>query len=823
MKKLGFLVLFALWGTILQAQTSVKGTVTGENGNAIVGASVALLETYQGAFSGDDGKFEILQVKPGNYSIQVSYLGYEKQIDSITVGSDPLDLNFSLTPNALVTDEIVVSATRAGSGDPIASTDLDKKELERNNVGQDMPYVLRLTPSVVTTSDAGAGIGYTSIRIRGSDATRINVTMNGIPINDAESQGVWWVNMPDLVSSVDGIQVQRGVGSSTNGAGAFGGSIKMQTNQLKDKPYGEVALGGGSFNTQRASVGFGTGLIGKHFTVDGRLSTITSDGYMDRASSDLKSYYLSAAYVGKNTSLRLITFAGKEKTYQAWNGIPGRYLDSARTFNPYDYDNEVDNYGQTHYQALFTQKISDAWSANINLHYTDGGGYFEQYKGDQYNDLLNKGGKEDLADYGMAPVIIGGDTITQTNLIRRRWLDNDFYGTVFSLNYDKGGKLKATLGGGWNQYVGKHYGEVIWSEYSSNSQIRHRYYDNDATKNDFNVYAKANYLVAKFITISADLQYRNVFYEFTGVDDQGNPLRQTDQLNFFNPKAGLMVRLNSVNELYASASMANREPNRDDYTENTASNRPKPEQMIDYELGYNLKMKKLRANLNFYYMDYTDQLVVTGELNDVGSAKKINVPKSYRTGLEMIIGVAPLNWLELNANATISTNKIESFTSYHDDWSTGEQVAVTRNNTDIAFSPNVISGGELLFKLLDDQGVKYRYDLNASLLGKYVGPQYIDNTQNDNRKLDGYFVSDLRLEFRVRKWLFKEVVASFQVNNLLSEEYVSNAWSYSFRSPGFDPSSGDPYVNHEGGDRYNMIGYMPNATRNFLFGLTFKL
>lgn len=825
MKRLGFVILTVIGVYNTFAQASIEGVIKNSDGENLIGASISIGNSYLGTTSNIDGAYKIENIDSGQTILNIHYLGYNDVSDTFNLKSGATTRNITLTKKAFIADEFVVSAIRSSDHAPIAQVTLSEKDIEENNQGQDLPYIIKLTPSVVTTSDAGAGVGYTGIRLRGSDATRINVTVNGIPLNDPESQGVWWVNMPDFASSINSLQIQRGVGTSTNGAGAFGGSINMQTNELNAAPYSELNLSGGSFGTARANVKFGTGTVGKGFSMDGRLSKIKSDGYIDRASSDLESYYFSGAYHSKKASIRLITFGGHERTYQAWNGVPQRFLDTARSFNPYDYENEVDDYQQQHYQLLTTFEISKNWTTNVNFHYTKGAGYFEQYKGDKYNSLLNYGSKEDLSDYNLDPVITDkGDTITQTNLIRQRWLDNDFYGAVFSVNFDAGKKLKATIGGAANQYIGNHFGKVIWSEYASNGQIDHEYYRNDATKNDVNIYGKANYQATKTINVFADLQYRMVYYEYSGIDNKGKELRQNSKLNFWNPKLGLNYKLDNSNELYASAAIANREPNRDDFINNSSEKQPKSEQLFDVELGYNLRHKILAFNVNLFYMDYKDQLVVTGELDDVGSAKRVNTPKSFRRGIELIFGIKPkknLDFFEFNMNATFSQNKIEEFTQYKDNWSTGVQTQVTHNNSDLAFSPSIISSQELKFWILKSQNNK-RHDLSISLIGKYIGEQYMDNTQNENRKLNAYYSNDIRIDYNLKDLLFKEIGIYASINNVFDQKYVSNAWTYSFESPGYNPVPDDKYVNAEGGDNYNMIGYFPNATRYFLVGLRLK-
>lgn len=806
----------------LHAQVNLSGKVVDPNGSPIFGANVGILNTYRGTSTNIDGTFSIKNIQVNPCTLKVSFIGY-KSMSQVIDSNARDEITINLNPNTIMTDEFTVSATRANDKTPIAYVDMDKEEIEKRNNGQDLPYMIKLTPSVVTTSDAGAGVGYTGIRIRGSDASRINVTINGIPINDPESQGVWWVNMPDLASSASSIQIQRGVGTSTNGAGAFGGSVNIQTNDLKTDPYGELNLSGGSFGTLKSNAAFGTGLLNDHWSVDGRLSQITSDGYIDRASSDLQSYYFSGGFQGKRQSIRLVTFGGKEKTYQAWNGVPSRYLANNRTFNPYDYKNEIDNYSQQHFQLLTNWQLSDNLNLSVNGHYTKGAGYFEQYKGDQFNALLNYGSKANLSDYGMGPYYIGGDTITSANLIRRKWLDNDFYGAVFSLNYNSGKKLNATLGGAANQYLGKHYGEVIWSEYAVGSNLGDRYYENDATKNEFNIYGKANYQLNSQWNLFGDLQFRQVYYQFEGLDTLGNPETQAVELPFVNPKAGVSYSFKEKNTLYASLAVGNREPNRTDYTQNNSKNQPQSEQMIDYELGYTYAGNKLRFNSNAYYMNYTNQLILTGQLDDVGDPKRINVPLSYRAGIELTAGwrISPL--FDWTGNLTYSQNKIKEFTAYVDDWSTGLQQAVVYQNTNIAYSPDVIASQELVMHVLKDKGNRLKSDLDIAFVGKHIGKQFIDNTSNAHRQLDEYTVFDLRVDYRIRTSFLKELGLYANVQNLLATEYVSNAWSYAFSSPGYDPTPDDPYVNSEGGDNYNMIGNFPNAKRYFILGLRLKI
>ncbi len=723
-------------------------------------------------------------------------------------------------------DEFEVTTNRVGEKSPVAHENISKEEIEVNNHGVDLPILLDQATSVVTTSDAGAGVGYTGIRVRGSDATRVNITINGIPFNDAESQGAYWVNMPDISSSTDDIQIQRGVGASSTGASAFGASINLSTLSTinANKPYGEISNSYGSFNTLKNTIKLGTGLIDGKWNFEGRLSKVASDGFIDRASSDLNSYYLSGSYLGEKTSIQAVVFSGQEVTYQAWNGIPLSFLennsDSGKTYNPYEYENEVDNYNQSHYQLHFTNKPNKNLKLNASLHYTRGIGYFEQYKGIGQNASLNYFSQESLSDYGLQDVITNsGDTISETDLIRRRWLDNHFYGIVYSAEYNAD-NFQFTLGGGANQYLGGHYGEVIWAQYASNSNIRHRYYDNDATKNDINVYGKLNYDLNSNFSAYVDLQQRFVSYDFTGLDQDGSELDQTSEISFFNPKVGFNYSLNEKTSLYAFAGLGNKEPSRDDFTESTPNNRPSHESLLDIELGYRYFSETVSFSANFYNMQYNNQLILTGELNDVGSAVRVNIPDSYRRGLELTGSFQLMDKLLWRVNATFSENKIAEFNEFIDNWDTGVKDSVTHTNTNIAFSPFITGGSQLIFTPFNsvENG-----KLDLALVTKYVGDQFIDNTSSEYAKLDAYLVNDFRVSYTVKTKLFKEIVISSWVRNLFNQNYISNAWVYRFNTTG-DPTAYDPYANSEGSgtDSYNQIGAFNQAGINFFIGLKLK-
>ena len=767
-----------------QAQFSISGTVSDAEGGTLPGAAITLEGTYKGTFTDATGTFQLTSLKQGPVSVRVSLLGYEAQTQTLELTQDAT-LSIRLQKTAVAVDEVVVSATRANQKSAIAYTDVVRRDLNKLNLGQDIPQLLNFTPSIVTTSDAGSGVGYTGIRIRGSDATRVNVTLNGIPYNDAESQGTFFVNMPDFASSVSSIQIQRGVGTSTNGAGAFGASVNIQTNKLETKPYAETNLSAGSFGTRKMNVLAGTGLLNNHFVVDARLSKIDSDGYIDRAFSHLKSFYLSGGYYTDKSFVRLNVFSGQEQTYQAWNGVPENLLRTNRTYNAFTYDNQTDNYQQDNYQLIGSHELSKNWRANLSFFYTRGKGYYEEYRPENA-----------FSAYGLPNVVIGDSIIQRTDLIRRLWLDNDFYGTVFSLDYNSFGKLTANIGGGWNQYQGAHYGEIIWARVAGNTNIRERYYNDDATKTDFNLYAKAFYQFSPRVNGFVDAQVRTVNYSFLGFNSQLQNVQQDASLTFFNPKAGFTYTLNDRSSAYASVGVGHREPNRNDYTQSTPASRPQAEQLIDYEAGYKVQRTNLAFTANVYYMNYRNQLVLSGQLNDVGAANRVNVPVSYRTGVELEAGARLAKQLRWNVNVTFSQNKINNFTEYLDNFDNGEQQSRLYSKTDISFSPNVVAGSQLLFTPAKG--------LELSLLSKYVGKQYLDNTSNESRKLNPYFTNDIRLIYSFKPRFAQEIAFTLLVNNVLNELYESNGYTYAYISEGRVTADN---------------GYYPQAGRNFLAGV----
>ncbi len=699
--------------------------------------------------------------------------------------------------------QILVKNTWATDFTPVTFKNFTAQKLEKNDFGQDLPYLLQNTPSVVVTSDAGSGVGYTGFRIRGSDPTRVNVTVNGIPYNDAESQQVYWVDMPDIFSSTESVQIQRGVGTSANGAGAFGASINLNTNTLQLEKGAEIKTTIGSFGTKRLTLKRATG-IHKGFSMDAKFSKINSDGYIDRASSDLMAYDFGLSWVGKKNSLRFNFIDGHERTYQAWYGLPIQLLDTQRTFNPAGtekadspYANQVDDYAQTHYQLFYNQVITNTINFNIADFATKGKGFYEEYKHEQA-----------LADkYG----IVSKDT---SDAVQRRWLDNWFYGTVWGLHYQKN-KMDATLGGGYTVYDGNHFGTLIWSAVpQKNTNFPHRWYADNGLKKDFNVYGKINYLLHPKLNAYVDLQYRKVSYDFIGQDQNKKELAQSVSLNFFNPKVGLMYVIDSKSSIYTTFGIANREPNRDDYVQSSPESRPKSERLQNLEIGWKYQTKKAYFNANIYDMHYQNQLVLTGEINDVGAANRVNVLKSYRVGLELEAGYAWKKWIA-NANLTLSQNKILNFVQYVDDWDTGEQHREGIAKTNIAYSPNVIGSYELEYH--------FSKKLNISFLGKHVGKQYLDNSSSEVASLAAYHLNDVRASYDFAFTKKIKASLSLQVSNIFDQHYSSNAWTYAFRSANYDPTPDDPYsIKERNAGNYRLVGLFPQAGRNFLVGFKIK-
>jgi len=796
------LSLIAMFAIVLiaRAQSRLEGTITGHAQVLLEGVNLIAGEDHRfGATTDRQGHFSIQGLWSGPVRVRLSYLGYLPIDTVLLLNAGSNTFNTALVPGAILLGEAEVSALRAGDRAPFARSMVTREEIQRMNTGVDLPYLLDLQPGVVVTSDGGTGIGYTAMRIRGSDATRTNITLNGVPFNDAESQGAFLVNLPDLASSAEDIEIQRGVGTSTNGPAAFGASINLRTTAVQRDPWGLLSVSGGSYNTQRYAVSAGTGLLGatdaSKFSLDMRLSSITTDGYVDRASADLKSYFLQGAWESAThrSSLRFITFRGKELTYQAWAGVDPAILDTNRTFNPYSYANEVDNYDQTHYQLLFDQRIGEKVGLNITLFRVLGQGYYEQFRE-----------ADRLSTYGIAPAVINGDTITRTDIIRRRWLDNTLTGANISADI-KLGAHRLVLGGNFSDYGGDHFGEVIWARYAGDLDIRDRYYDNDARKTDANAFAKLNYAVSEKLDVYGDAQVRRVDYSFLGFNNDLENITQQVGYTFFNPKAGVLWRVHEGGRAYASFAVANREPNRNDLEETTPQSRPTSERLLDYELGYERRSGRFSAGLNAYYMDYTDQLVLTGELNDVGAALRTNVAESYRAGLELMWAWQPLQRLSWRANAAVSTNKVRNFREYVDDWDIGGQRIIDHGTTDLAFSPAVVAGSELRFRIwsVPDKG-----DADITFITKYVGRQFMDNTGSSDRMIDAFLVNDLRLNVDLPTLKStRGIQFNFTVRNLFNELYESNGWVYSY---------------FENDRRMEMIGLFPQAPLNVLGGVSVR-
>lgn len=731
---------------------------------------------------------------------------------------------------------VEVTSTRATTTTPMAFTNVTTEQLKKENFGQDLPYLIGMTPSAITTSDAGAGIGYTSLRVRGTDATRINVTTNGIPMNDAESHAVFWVNMPDFSSSVKDIQIQRGVGTSTNGAGAFGASVNMQTSDFSLKPYAEFNGSYGSFNTHKETVKVGTGLIDGHWAFGARLSNIGTDGYINRAKVNLNSYYLQGGYFTGNTSIKFITFGGKERTYHAWYYATKDQMEMfGRRFNPCGYmyvtdkngtvhsqneyttdynskeiynimqnggsmkfyDDQTDNYIQNHYQLLFNHSFSNTWNVSTALHYTKGEGYYQEYKGNAK-----------LKEYGLQPYTLNNDVIKKSDLVRKKEMENWFGGGVFSLNYS-GDRLSASLGGGLNRYDGNHFGRILWiKNYVGALDPDQEYYRNKGTKNDGNIYVKANYNLGGGLNAYADLQYRHITYKINGANDHwyndANAMQQLDineKFDFFNPKAGLYWQINSNNQLYASFSVAHKEPTRNNYTDGKISTHPTSERLFDYELGYTFANSWFNAGANLYYMNYKNQLIPTGEVNEVGEAIAANMPKSYRAGVELMAGIKLPCGFQWDVNATLSKNRIKNFVEtlygYDDNGNDLPAVTINHGTTHISFSPDLIFNNRF--------GYSYK-GMEISLQSQYVGKQYLSNADIADHKLDAYFVSNLNMGYTFKLPHTKSVTVGCTIYNLFNEEYENNGWAYSYYTNNVNNRVNQSYYAAQAGT--NVLGHI---------------
>jgi len=813
-----FIISFLVQFTVFAQDYELSGVITdAERNEPLPGATILVKGTQQGTTTNEDGRFNLRAINEPQVVLLISYVGYQSIERKVNIKEEN-SIKVALQSETITGKEVIVYAQRTY---PVTKTVVKSKDLEKQNLGQDIPQLLNFTPSIVTTSDAGGGVGYTGMRIRGSDPQRINVTINGIPLNDSESHGVFWVNMPDFASTVSDITIQRGVGTSVNGAGAFGASVNMNTQMPTEETYVSIDNSIGSFNTRRHNIELNTGKIGKGFSFYGRLSKINSDGFVDRSGVDMSSYYISGNYKTDKSNFTLNVFSGNEITQQAWWGVPEARLNGdvegmqqyianngltqaqadnllnsdSRTYNYYIYDNEIDNYGQDHYQFLYNTTINSQWNLNTALHYTRGKGYFEQAK---YED--------DLADYQLEYPVIGNDTVTDSDIIVQRWLDNHFYGGIASINYrsktsiDGTAKLDFIAGGGWNRYIGDHFGEVIWARtLPGNAETDQRYYFSDAVKTDANFYTKASYQAVRGLFLFGDIQIRQVNYTTQGTDNDLRSIDVEDRLTFFNPKFGATYYWGN-NELYASFAIANKEPNRSDYIDAIPGTTPKHETLRNLEVGFARNSSNFAWAVNYYLMDYKNQLVPTGAVNDVGAAIRTNIPSSYRTGIELQAQVNLFDKLNWNANATFSRNINRNFTELIIDYADFSYISNDLGDTDIAFSPNIIAGSQLAYQPFKGAEI--------ALLSKYVGQQYLDNTANEDRILPAYFTNDIRLSYVFEPSFAKEIGIDLLVNNILNEEYEANGYTYAY-------AFGEFIVRED--------HFYPQAGTNFLLRLRVKL
>jgi iron complex outermembrane receptor protein len=811
MKRIGLILALQLFAAVVFAQFSLTGSVKDDKGEPLIGANVSLGNTIDRTTTGNQGEFRFLNLRKGKYTLSVTYIGFNSFSKDLNI-IESIDLDIALNPSSVLTEEILVSASRAGEKSPVAFTNIGKEEIKKANLGQDIPYLLSYTPSFVATSDAGNGVGYTNFRIRGTDLNRINVTINGIPMSDAESHSTYFVDIPDLAASAENIQIQRGVGNSTNGAGAFGATIDLQTSTIHPLAHAGYNSSAGSFATFRNNLSAGTGLINGKFAVDASLSKITSAGFIDRGKSDLKSFFLSGGYFTENTILKATIFSGFEETYQAWNGVPSVRLQNdfegmnryeehylytpeetqnminsdSRTYNLYTYKNQVDHYQQDNYQLHFSHKFSPYLNLNTAAFYTYGRGYYEQFKADQK-----------YAEYQLPNPVINGVTLKKTDLIRRKWLDNDFYGLTFSLNYKRVNNT-LSFGGGATIYDGRHFGKVIWTKLAGEAPYDHEWYRGTGVKRDMNLFGRYTIQLSEKLGATADLQYRHINYALDGTDDNLRNIEQLHKYSFFNPKIGIFYVPGVNQEAYLNFSRANREPNRDNFVDaDPTGKQPASETLNDFESGYKFKSANLILGVNLYWMSYINQLILTGQINNVGSPIMTNVERSFREGAEFMAGIKIHKDLQWNVNATFSRNKISDFTEYVEDWDNGGLKSNPVGRSDLAFAPQLTASSVVSCHLFENMELR--------LLSNYVGKQYIDNTASNDRRLDAYLVNSFNVDYRLAQRLFKVLRFSLLINNIFNEAYESNAWVYSY---------------YYEGKRNKMDGYFPQAGTNFMLGVS---
>ena len=773
----------------------ISGIVSDEKGNPLPGAGITVENTFLGTYSGSDGSFLLKISKDGIYNLKFSFTGYQTVYREVNL-KNRYTLNVNLVPKETMTEEIIVNGTRAGARTPVTFTNVGNEIIKKGNNGQDIPYLIGLTPSLVETSETGTGIGYTGLRIRGTDGSRINVTLDGIPLNDAESQQVFWVDLPDLASSVDNIQVQRGVGTSSNGSGAFGASLNIESISPDNLPFAELSTTMGSFNTSKNMIMAGTGLLAKKFAFLMRYSDLKSDGYIERTGVSNRSAYLSGVFRTGNSRLKANLILGEEHTGISWWGVPKEMLSTDRRFNPageytdengikHYYDNESDNYKQNHFQLIYSLNINKYTLLNTSFHYTFGKGYYEEYREDQA-----------FSDYGLPSVMIGSTQIDLTDLIRRKWMANDFTGIVYSLNY-KRNKIDAVLGGGMNIYKGDNFGRIIWMRDAGNTEKDWEWYLNSSAKSELNIYTKINYKLTERLNGFGDFNYRYINYRMTGTDDDLRSLSVNHTFNFLNPKAGIFYTISAKQDAYLSFAVGHKEPTRSDYKEASGDTKatPLPETLYDAEAGYNLRSEKIAIGINGYEMTYKYQLVPTGELSDVGYPVMTNVKNSYRTGVEFTASVKPIPVVNWQFNCTLSRNKIPDFTEYYQDYITAENSNVYKSknlgNVDIAYSPSLIASSDVV--------LNFSEKFKMHFITKYVGEQYFDNTMSEQRMLDPYLVNNVRLDYNPQIINIKNINIQLFINNIFNNKYENNAyggnwyedgkentWSYFFPQAGIN-------------------------------------
>lgn len=809
MKK--YIILFTLICVTsnIFSQIVINGKVTDNKDNVLSGATITLSNSTSGTITNKDGFYSLSVSKNDSYTLICSYVGYISDTNTINFNEE-MQCNFILQEANIHTEEIIVQAIKANETTPVAQTNLSKLDIEKSNFAADIPFLLESTPSVVSSSENGTGIGYTGLRIRGTDISRINVSINGIPLNDAESQGVYWVDLPDFASSVEDIQIQRGVGTSSNGAAAFGASINFQTKDYSKTPYAELSSTLGSFNTFKRNISVGTGLLKNHFSIDVRYSKLNSDGWIERGKSDHESFYISGIYKDEKNMLRATVLSGEEHTGITWWGVPDYMMSTNRQYNPSGkyidslgneahYDNETDNYWQNHYQLHFSRIFSEYFNANISAHYTSGKGYYDEY----IAETDDWGSDNSFANYGL-PNVLGSDTVfTKTDMIRQKWMKNNFYGYTLSLNYAKN-KISASIGSSFNIYNGNHYGLINWTKINSSTPKDYEWYNNDGKKQDFMVFGKIRYELLKNVFAFVDLQYRNINYSMNGIDDDLINFDTTFVWNFFNPKAGIFYKLGKNQTIFASYAQANREPSRYDLKDAIKapeSGIPTSEKLHDIELGYQLVNKNFQIGLNLFFMYYKDQLVNTGRINNVGYSIMTNVEKSYREGIELSGTAKFLDHFDWALNLSLSKNKIMDYNQTEDfydaDWNYLDTRDVHYDITDISFSPSVVGNSTLSFYIK-----KY---FRISFVTKYVGKQFIDNTSSDDRSLDPYFISNIVVNTSIPCKFLRKLNFDLMLNNIFNAEYSSNAYG------------GADYVNDV---PTSWIYYFPQAPFNLMGKLT---